>query len=55
MTMMLAVVPDVLGRPVIVFGHSAVGRGEHNSQMMGVAVVCLVILISFSNYSVCTG
>lgn len=28
----LAVVPDVLGRPVMVFGHSAAGRKKENRK-----------------------
>lgn len=36
MTMTLAVVPDVLGRPVMVLGHSAVGEEDTQdfSQML---------------------
>lgn len=34
--MMLAVVPDVLGRPVMVFGHSAVGGRGHKGEAISV-------------------
>lgn len=36
MMMTLAVVPDVLGRPVMVLGHSAVGRGGHKGEKISV-------------------
>lgn len=36
MTMTLAVVPDVLGRPVMVFGHSAVGGRGHKGEAISV-------------------